>query len=117
MTFYAKSDSNVDQLDRTAEEGDVYELRAVSTYFLIQSEIQVDLSELVADVKRIPGMTGARRVTGPYDVIAEAAGSLLADARTATAAAVGDLEGVIRVISLPVVGPTQAETRGDPRAA
>ena len=46
----------------------------VATYFLVQTENMVDMTELVSNISRLPSVITATRVVGPFDVIAEAGG-------------------------------------------
>lgn len=100
---------------RSQETQPVPSSRDVATYFLVQADSQVDLAGLVTDVHRLPGVMTARRVVGPYDVIAEASGHS-EETRASLAAAVAGIPGVIRVVTMPSASKA-GQTDDSPRAA
>ena len=72
----------------------------VATYFLVQTENMVDMTDLVSNMSRLPGVITATRVVGPYDVIANAGGDS-EETRAALTGAVASLPGVTRVVTMP----------------
>ena len=77
----------------------------MKTYILIQAMPQVDRSELVQWVVRVPGVDRVEAVTGPYDLIAEAR----SDDAVGVLGAIAEIGGVLRAIDAPVVGAADRE--------
>ena len=73
----------------------------MSTYILIQAIPTADLTEVLREVAPMPGVELAEAVAGPYDLIVKARTE---EARGLLAALV-ELDGVLRAIDAPVVGP------------
>lgn len=83
-----------------------------ATYILIQAEPGTDASELTEQVKRVPGVTRADHVRGPFDVIAEVE-DLAVDVPVPSAvSAIDEIEGVLRAIPLPIVSRSEASEPG-----
>jgi hypothetical protein len=73
-------------------------------YVLIQADVAADGDGLTDELGRIPGVHGAERVSGPYDVIAEV-GSDPVEFHEVVAR-ISAMDGVLRALISPVVeGP------------
>ncbi|HEV8299256.1 MAG TPA: Lrp/AsnC ligand binding domain-containing protein [Acidimicrobiales bacterium] len=74
----------------------------VSAYILIQTE--VGTAAQVADaIRKIPGITAADDVTGPYDVIARGEADTIDDLGRMVAGRVQMVAGITRTITCPIV--------------
>ncbi len=74
----------------------------VQAYVLIQTE--VGKAAIVAEeVRRIPGVSAADDVTGPYDVIVKAAADDVDSLGKLVVAKIQAIEGITRTLTCPVV--------------
>jgi hypothetical protein len=73
----------------------------LKAYVLIQAEPAADGDGLMDRLGRIPGVSGARRVSGPYDVIAEVGSD--AGRFAEVVAGISAVDGVLRALVSPVV--------------
>ena len=74
----------------------------VEAYVLIQAEVGRS-SEVAGEVGKIPGVSNADVVTGPYDVIARAEAADMDALGRLIIAKVQAVEGVSRTLTCPVV--------------
>ena len=73
-----------------------------AAYVLIQTTVgRADAT--AAEVAKIPGVSEADHVTGPYDVIARVEAETLDQAMTSVVRSIQTLEGITRTITCPVV--------------
>lgn len=72
----------------------------MKTYILIQAEPHADVSVLVSDLVRLPGIDWAEPVRGPFDVIAEAADDVDVES-------ISSVGGVLRALLSPVLAPAE----------
>jgi hypothetical protein len=85
-------------------------------FILIQARAGDDPARLVELVTQIPGVYSARRVYGPYDVIAEVR-SKEEGARGPAEEAIRGLDGVLRAIPLGVEGRVVVSNASEVEAA
>ncbi|MGH3772872.1 MAG: Lrp/AsnC ligand binding domain-containing protein [Pseudonocardiaceae bacterium] len=74
----------------------------VQAYILIQTEVG-KAAAVVAAVSRLPGVTSAEDVTGPYDVIVRAEAADVDQLGQLGVARVQTVEGITRTLTCPVV--------------
>jgi hypothetical protein len=72
----------------------------VKTYILVQAQPHADVSALVRDLVRLPGIDWAEPVRGPFDVIAEAADDV-------DVGSISAVRGVLRALLSPVLAPAE----------
>jgi hypothetical protein len=72
----------------------------VKTYILVQAEPHTDVSALVRDLVRLPGIDWAEPVRGPFDVIAEAGDDV-------DLPSISAIRGVLRALLSPVLAPAE----------
>jgi DNA-binding Lrp family transcriptional regulator len=75
---------------------------AVSAYILIQTEVG-KAANVAQEIRKIPGITAADDVTGPYDVIALGEADTIDDLGRMVAGRVQMIGGITRTITCPVV--------------
>ena len=74
----------------------------VNAYILIQTEVG-KAALVVADISKLPGITLAEDVTGPYDVIVRAEADNIDDLGKMVVARVQQVPGITRTLTCPVV--------------
>lgn len=74
----------------------------MQAYVLVQTEI-AQSAQVAARLSKIPGVTAADEVTGPYDVIAVVEASDVVVLGRDVLAKVQTVEGISRTITCPVV--------------
>ncbi len=74
---------------------------SVQVYILIQTEVG-KASSVAAAVSKIPGVTLAEGVTGPYDVIMRAEAPSMEDLGRVILAKVQAVSGITRTLTCPV---------------
>ncbi|MGH2590152.1 MAG: hypothetical protein ACRDGW_05075 [Actinomycetota bacterium] len=72
----------------------------MKTYILVQAQPRADVSALVRDLIRLPGVDWAEPVRGPFDVIAEAADDV-------DLPSISAIRGVLRALLSPVLAPAE----------
>ncbi len=74
----------------------------VQAYILVQTEVgkAADVARLIA---KIPGVTQAEGVTGPYDVIVRARAENVDDLGRLVAAQIQAVDGITRTLTCPIV--------------
>jgi DNA-binding Lrp family transcriptional regulator len=75
----------------------------IRAYVLIQARVG-ESGNVVEGVARIPGVSSAEPVTGPYDVIAVVQVDELDDLRGLILAPIQSVPGVTRTVTCPVLG-------------
>ncbi|MFU8841051.1 MAG: Lrp/AsnC ligand binding domain-containing protein [Nitriliruptoraceae bacterium] len=74
----------------------------VSAYILIQTELGA-AAEVAEAAKRIPGVTAADDVTGPYDVIVQASAANVDELGRLVVSALQATPGITRTLTCPVI--------------
>ncbi|GAA3891411.1 MULTISPECIES: Lrp/AsnC ligand binding domain-containing protein [Streptomyces] len=74
----------------------------VQAYILIQTEVG-KASTVAETISKIPGVTQAEDVTGPYDVIVRAQADTVDDLGRLVVAKVQQVDGITRTLTCPVV--------------
>ncbi|WP_055524271.1 Lrp/AsnC family transcriptional regulator [Streptomyces graminilatus] len=74
----------------------------VQAYILIQTEVG-KASTVAETIGKIPGVTQAEDVTGPYDVIVRAQADTVDDLGRLVVAKVQQVDGITRTLTCPVV--------------
>lgn len=74
----------------------------IRAYILIQNRVGAS-ADVARDVAQIEGVTSAKVVTGPYDVIAMAEAPNLDELGRLVVGKVQGIEGVTRTLTCPVV--------------
>lgn len=74
----------------------------VKAYILIQTEVG-RAAAVAAEIARIPGVTMAEDVTGPYDVIVQAEADDVDTLGQLVVAKVQNVGGITRTLTCPVV--------------
>jgi len=74
----------------------------VQAYILIQTEVG-KASQVVTEVRSIPGVTEAEDVTGPYDVVVKAEAKNVDELGKLVVARIQAVEGITRTLTCPVV--------------
>lgn len=74
----------------------------VQAYILIQTEVG-KASQVVTEVRGIPGVTEAEDVTGPYDVVVKAEAKNVDELGKLVVARIQAVEGITRTLTCPVV--------------
>ncbi|MEU4225380.1 Lrp/AsnC ligand binding domain-containing protein [Nonomuraea sp. NPDC026600] len=74
----------------------------VQAYILIQTEVGKAAS-VAHEISRIPGVTQAEDVTGPYDVIVRAEAGNVDDLGKLVVAQIQAVEGITRTLTCPIV--------------
>ncbi len=74
----------------------------VNAYILIQTEVG-KAALVVAAIAKLPGITQAEDVTGPYDVIVRAEADSVDDLGKMVVARVQQVPGITRTLTCPVV--------------
>lgn len=74
----------------------------VHAYILIQTEVG-RAAEAVVEISALSGVTAARDVTGPYDVIVEAEANDLDELGRLVVASIQQVPGITRTLTCPVV--------------
>ena len=72
----------------------------MKTYILVQAQPHADISALVRDLVRLPGIDWAEPVRGPFDVIAEATDDV-------DVSSISAVRGVLRALVSPVLAPAE----------
>jgi DNA-binding Lrp family transcriptional regulator len=75
---------------------------SVHAYILIQTEVGKAAS-VAAEIDKLPGVTNAEDVTGPYDVIVRAEAETVDDLGKLVVANVQAVAGITRTLTCPVV--------------
>jgi DNA-binding Lrp family transcriptional regulator len=74
----------------------------VQAYILVQTEVG-KASDVARQIAKIPGVTQAEDVTGPYDVIVRARAENVDELGKLVAAQIQAVEGITRTLTCPVV--------------
>jgi DNA-binding Lrp family transcriptional regulator len=74
----------------------------VQAYILVQTEVG-KAADVARRIARIPGVTQAEDVTGPYDVIVRAQAENVDELGKLVAAQIQAVEGITRTLTCPVV--------------
>jgi DNA-binding Lrp family transcriptional regulator len=74
----------------------------VSAYILIQTEVS-RAADVAAEAARIPGVTAADDVTGPYDVIVQAEANDVNELGRMVVSRIQAIDGITRTLTCPVV--------------
>jgi DNA-binding Lrp family transcriptional regulator len=74
----------------------------VHAYILIQTEVGKAVS-VAQQISKLPGVTAAEEVTGPYDVIVHTASESVDVLGHEIVAQVQKIEGITRTLTCPVV--------------
>jgi DNA-binding Lrp family transcriptional regulator len=74
----------------------------VHAYILVQTEVG-KAADVARRIARIPGVTQAEDVTGPYDVIVRAQAENVDELGKLVAAQIQAVEGITRTLTCPVV--------------
>lgn len=74
----------------------------VQAYILIQTEVG-KAAAVAEEISRLPGVTTAEDVTGPYDVIVRAEAETVDDLGQLVVARVQRVDGITRTLTCPVV--------------
>jgi DNA-binding Lrp family transcriptional regulator len=74
----------------------------VHAYILIQTEVG-KAADVAARIARIPGVTQAEDVTGPYDVIVRAEAANVDDLGKLVVAQIQAVDGITRTLTCPIV--------------
>ncbi|MFP4148051.1 MAG: Lrp/AsnC ligand binding domain-containing protein [Nitriliruptoraceae bacterium] len=74
----------------------------VSAYILIQTDLGA-AAEVAAAAKRIPGVSAADDVAGPYDVIVQASAENVDQLGRQVVAALQATPGITRTLTCPVI--------------
>jgi DNA-binding Lrp family transcriptional regulator len=75
---------------------------AVGAYILIQTGVG-QASDVAAEVRRLPGVSSADAVTGPYDVIARAEADTIDALGRFVISRVQPIDGVTRTLTSPII--------------
>jgi DNA-binding Lrp family transcriptional regulator len=75
---------------------------AVGAYILIQTDVG-QASDVTARVRRLPGVSLADAITGPYDVIARAETDTIDSLGRFVVSQVQPIDGVTRTLTCPIV--------------
>jgi DNA-binding Lrp family transcriptional regulator len=75
---------------------------AVGAYILIQTDVGL-ASDVMAQVRRLPGVSAADGIAGPYDVIARAEADTIDALGRFVISQVQSIEGVTRTLTCPIV--------------
>jgi len=74
----------------------------VQAYILIQTEVGKS-SDVSVEIRRMPGVTLAEDVTGPYDVIARVEASSVDELGSLVISRIQDIKGITRTLTCTVV--------------
>ena len=74
----------------------------VQAYILIQTEVG-KAANVAHEISRIPGVTQAEDVTGPYDVIVRAEANNVDELGKLVVAQIQAVEGITRTLTCPIV--------------
>jgi DNA-binding Lrp family transcriptional regulator len=74
----------------------------VQAYILVQTEVG-KAADVAKEIGKIPGVTTAEDVTGPYDVIVRAEADNVDGLGRLVAAGIQSVEGITRTLTCPVV--------------
>ncbi len=74
----------------------------VQAYILVQTEVG-KAADVAKEITKIPGVTTAEDVTGPYDVIVRAEADNVDELGRLVAAGIQSVEGITRTLTCPVV--------------
>lgn len=74
----------------------------VHAYILVQTEVG-KAAEVAAEISKVPGVTAAEDVTGPYDVIVRAQADTVDTLGQLVVAKVQNVPGITRTLTCPVV--------------
>ena len=74
----------------------------VSAYILVQTELG-KAAEVAAAAARLPGVSAADDVTGPYDVIIRAQAPNIDELGRMVASAIQSIPGITRTLTCPIV--------------
>jgi len=77
-------------------------MASVQAYVLIQTEVG-KAAQVAEEVGRIPGVTSAEDVTGPYDVIVRAEADDVNELGKMVVSRIQAVEGITRTLTCPVV--------------
>jgi DNA-binding Lrp family transcriptional regulator len=75
---------------------------AVGAYILIQTGVGL-ASDVAAEVRRLPGVSSADGIAGPYDVVARAEADTIDALGRFVVSQVQPIEGVTRTLTCPIV--------------
>jgi hypothetical protein len=75
---------------------------AVRAYILIQADVGLAV-DVAAAARKLPGVSWADAITGPYDVIAHAEADTVDDLGRMVVSQVQTLGGITRTLTCPVV--------------
>jgi DNA-binding Lrp family transcriptional regulator len=77
-------------------------MATVNAYILIQTEVG-KAAAVASEIARLPGVTSAEDVTGPYDVIVRAEADTVDELGKLVVARVQGVDGITRTLTCPVV--------------
>jgi DNA-binding Lrp family transcriptional regulator len=75
---------------------------AVRAYILVQADVGLAV-DVAAALRKLPGVSSADAITGPYDVIAHAEADTVDDLGRMVVSQVQTLGGITRTLTCPVV--------------
>jgi DNA-binding Lrp family transcriptional regulator len=74
----------------------------VQAYILIQTEVG-KAAQVATEITKIPGVSSAEDVTGPYDVIVRAEAETVDELGQLVVAKIQGVDGITRTLTCPVV--------------